>query len=499
MRRLHLGFGVNEDQSGQAVASMSGSGLPSDLMQILMIDSLDPGAPPSYEDCKTIYSYHPLGEKMCSEPISLAQSQEREISIAVGPEADLKKAFNAEWKKIGKVGADSIIHYLMTLSRVYGVATLIAGVPEIPTNKPLDDNDIQSDDLYFNVLDPLNTAGSLILNQDPNAPDFLKPTLVMSGDHIYHASRTVIQINEKPIWLEWSNSAFGFIGRSVFQRALYPLKSYIQSMITDQAIMEKAMLLVAKMKAPGSPIDQRVREFFGFKRQAIKGAKTGNVVSIGIDEDIASIDLKNLRDAAEFARNNILKNIATAASMPASIINMETLAEGFGEGTEDAKNIARYVDRLRITMNPAYLFMSDIVMRRAWSKPFYETIQRKYPEYQGVSYKSAFLEWKNSFEAVWPNLLVEPDSEKAKSSDVKLKAAIGIFEVIAPTLDPANKARAVMWLADTANAEKDMFSTPLDLDEEAIASYEPPTGIKEPEEPEPESYRDSELARILHD
>jgi hypothetical protein len=474
---------LNSD--GGAATIGTGASIPSSLMQILMADDIVPGAMPSYELAKTLYVAHPLGAKMAEAPIEEAQSQERTITIPGGPEDDLIEAFNREWMAIGMTGADEIIKGHQTLKRVYGIASLGVGgsMPngeEFPTNEPLPYERLHEMDLYFNTWDPLNTAGSLVMNQDPNAPDFQKPQYIRVAGKDYHSSRAVIALNESPIYIEWTNSAFGFVGRSVYQRALFPLKTYVQTMITDQAVAEKAALLVMKMRSPGAVIDQRARQWFGFKRSTLKGAKTGNVISIGIDETIESIDLKNLRDAAEFSRNNCIKNIATAAKFPAAMLYQETLTEGFGEGTEDAKIIARFINRMRVEMQPDYRFMDEIVMRRAWSPNFYKTIQRKYAEYQNVSYETAFYEWKNAFTATWPNLLVEPDSKLVEVDDIVMKSAISLYEVASPQLDPENKARATIWLAEVANERKKLFSTPLELDEEALAAYVPPEPVEEP-------------------
>lgn len=467
------------NNDGGAASIGTGASIPSSLMQMLDAQDIVPGSAPSYELCKTIFSFHPMGAKMAEAPIEEAQSQEREISIPDSPEDDLKQAFQREWMAIGMTGADEVIKGHQTLKRVYGIASLGVGGrflngDEFPTNEPLPYDRLHEMEVYFNTWDPLNTAGSLVMNQDPNAPDFQKPQYIRVAGKDYHSSRAVIALNESPIFLDWTNSAFGFVGRSVYQRALFPLKTYVQTMITDQAVAEKAALLVAKMKSPGSVVDQRARSWFNFKRQAIKGAKTGNVLSIGIDESIESIDLKNLRDAAEFSRNNSIKNIATAAKMPAAMLYQETLTEGFGEGTEDAKIIARFISRMRIEMQPDYRFMDEIVMRRAWSPDFYKTIQRKYAEYLTVPYETAFYEWKNAFKATWPNLLVEPDSERIKTDDVITKAAIACIEVLSPMLPPSEKARSAIWLASVMNERKQMFSSPLELDEDAIANYEGP-------------------------
>lgn len=477
------GYYGDADEGSQASLNV-GTAMSAELMRLLTTDDLQPGSPPSYEMCKVIYSYHPLGAKMAEAPYEEALSQEREITIPGSPEDDLVQAFRKEWKKLGGVGADEIIKNFMTLKRVYGIASLIVGARDYPTDQPLPLDKLHELDLYFNILDPLNTAGSLVLNQNPNAPDFQKPQFLRVANHDYHPSRALIALNEAPIYIEWTNSAFGFVGRSVYQRALYPLKSYVQAMITNNAIIEKAGLLVYKMKSPGSVVDKVALAWGSLKRRMLKGAKTGSVMSIGIDESIESIDLKNIRDAAEFALNNVKKDIATSGKMPAAMLNQETLTEGFGEGTEDAKLIARFIDRVRIEMGPAYDFLDPIVMRRAWSPEFYASMQRKHPSlYGGVPYATAFMEWKNAFTATWPNLLVEPDSEKIKTDDVITKAAIACVEVMLPELDPENKATAIGWLAEVMNERKLMFSAPLEFDLEALKLYEPP---QPPAEPHPE-------------
>ena len=493
--------GTNIESGQQAYLSVTDNGFSAPLTKMMLEMSIKPGTSPSYELCKTIFSFHPLGHKMTAGPITIAQSQKRILLIPGSPEAELIEAFEKAWSSLGGIGADSLIHNAMTLSRVYGIATLMIGATgkngeKIQANKPLPLEKIHELTLYFNTLDPLNTAGSLVLNQDPNAPDFMKPVKVQVGTDAYHPSRTCTVMNEQPIWIEWSNSAFGFVGRSVYQRALYPMAAYLQSMISDYSIQEKLMVLVYKMVSPGSVLDQ-VAKVFGFlKRQVIKYSKSGNVVSIGKEEDLASLDLMHAKEAGEYSRKNILYNIATAAGMPAVMLNQETLAEGFGEGSEDAKIIARYIDRIRIEMDPLYRFLDDIVMRLAWSPDFYETIQATFPKtYGSVSYETAFYEWKNAFSAKWPNLLTEPDSEKSKKSEARFKTVVALCESLMPILDPENKAQLVGWICDQINQDDFLFDGELQIDTESLASYIPPVptmgepGIeKEPSEPRPFSF-----------
>ena len=468
-----------------AYISAGGTGLSTELQEFLLSDSIQPGSDPSYQLCKTIYCYHPLGAKMADAPIEMAQSQARVITVARGPEEKVVEAFLEEWARLG---ADDYIFALGSQARTYGISSLAVVVDGKKSDEDLPAEDYHKLDLAFSVFDPLNTAGSLTLNQDPTSVDFQKYRgIIVNGDK-YSRARCVVLMHERPMFIKWSSSAFGFSGRSVYQRALYPLKSFVRCMQTDDMVATKAGLLIAKIRQGGSIITNIMSAVTSQKRQLVKEAQTGNVLSIDPDEAIETLNMQNVDGAYGLARMNIIKNIATAASMPARILDNEVLISGFGEGTEDAKMIARYVERVREWLNPAYKFFDDIVMRRAWNPEFYASIQESYPEtYRDTPYNQAFLEWKNSFKAKWPSLLIEPESERAQKDDIKLKAAIATVQVLTPFLDPENKVRVVEWFQKALNDTAELFTRDLDLDFDAMAEYQPlqQEGGEEPAEPKP--------------
>lgn len=465
-----------------ATLDITGSNLGTSLTQLLMSDEIVPGSDVSYELCKQIYLYHPLGKKMAEKPISIAMSQKRNISVPNSPEDIVKEAFDREWQAIG---ADKHIFNVMRTSRIYGIASVAYGADGIPSDKPIDPKELAGMDLFFNILDPLNTAGSLVLNQNPNSADFQKHAAISIAGQAYHRSRSCTMMNEEPIYIHYTPSAFGFVGRSVYQRALFPLKSFIQSMITDDMVTRKAGVLIAKIKPAGSIIDKTMAAMTGLKRNILKDAETNNVISIGQDDSIEAINMQNTDTAMTVARKNLLENIASAADMPAQMLNNETFAEGFGEGQEDAKSVVQYIDYIRTEMQPLYEYFDKIVQARAWNTEFYKTIQAQFPEYKKIPYTKAFFDWKNSFAAKWPSLLIEPESELIKVEDVRLKAIIAMIEVLLPTLDPDNKSRMVEWAATNFNEQKLLFKQPLLLDYEALAEYEPPDPAQEPNAPKP--------------
>ena len=467
---------------------VTGAGLGNALTELLTAADIEPGDAPSYQTCKALYLYHPLGKKMTETPVAMAQSQPREISVPKSPEARVRDKFLEEWSNIK---ADELIRNVMTLARTYGIASLADVCEQVAPGKPIPPKDLGKVAISFSVFDPLNTAGSLVLNQDPGSIDFQKVTTISVSGQPFHRSRAVVVMNERPIYIAYTSSAFGFVGRSVFQRALFPLKSFINSMVTDDLIVKKAGVFIAMLKVAGAIIDNIMNTVAGLKRLFIKQATNGNVISIGVDEKIETLNMQNIDGAYGLARTNILENIATAADMPAIIIKQETFAEGFGEGTEDARHVSAFVDDMRRQMKPLYDFMDPIVQRRAWNEEFYETIQSEFPEYKDTTYEAAFYQWQNSFSAVWPSYLKEPDSEQVKTDDVKLKAIIATWEVLIPRLDPENVAIAAGWLQDNINENKRMFTTPLILNLESLENYEPPQPMEEPKEPKPFAANDS--------
>ena len=448
------------------VSATGGQEFSSALYQILMADDIVPGADPSYELCKLIYLYHPLGKKMADAPVEMATAKRRVISVPTGPADVVAREFERVHRLLN---VDDYLRALHASARVYGISTLGCGQRGMDPGEPLDLTKFKTNPPFFSVFDPLNTAGSIATNQDPNAPDFLKSAHVSVAGKTWHPSRCCVVFNERPVYIAWSSSGFGFVGRSVFQRPLFPLKSFIRTMLADEQLATKVGVIVAKLQSPGSIVTQTMQAMFAQRRQQIKQSQTGNVMSIGVGEDISSFNLQNADGSLSVARNNILLNIATATPMPAKILNQETFAQGFGEGTEDAEQVIRYLEEVRLWMGTGYDFTDRIVQAMAWTPEFFETVQRQYREIAKEDYTTAFYSWSNSFEAVWPPLREEPESERVKVDEAKLAAVLQVVQLLLPLCRGESLAMLLIWMASVLNENKNIFTTPLDLDWESIA------------------------------
>ncbi|HIH9790369.1 phage portal protein [Klebsiella pneumoniae] len=445
----------------------------SELMELLDSDDIQPGSTAGYQTCKTIYLFHPLGGKMVDRPIKMAMNESRTVHIsqAYGIEQRLRDAFEREWKALG---ADNHIANAARISRIYGVSAIAMLVDNQEPSSAVDYRTLYKHNVTFNILDPLNTAGSIVLNQDPNAQDFQKVEGIRVAGKPYHKSRCVVQQNEDPIYLAYNSAAFGFTGRSVYQRALFPLKSFIQTMRTDDMVAVKGGLLVTKIKGPSSVVNNMMQKLSGIKRMMLKRGKTGEVLQIGDGDNIESIDLSNLEKPLDSARKHILENVAAAADMPAIILNSETFAQGFGEGTEDARAVAVYIDNIREWLDQLYAFFIRVCQYRAWSIEFFQSLRADFPDLKNT-YSLYFASWINNFEYRWPPSLKEPDSEKVKVDETRFKAIVSMLEVLLPQVntDDENRALLIEWAQANANANENLFPQRLDLDIDSLKANRP--------------------------
>lgn len=447
----------------------------SPLMRILFANEVGAGDTLSYQTCKDIYLYHPLGKKTIDSPISRAMYKRREIVVKEAPEC-VAEQFNRVWDMLK---CDYYIADCERLARIYGISSL-AIMPTrkgIEPNNPLTPEELWSGEFQFNSLDPLNTAGSLVGILNPNDPEFLKYQTISVMGKAYNRSRTHIQLYENPIYLSYTGSAFGYVGRSVFNRCLYPMQSFIQSMIADNLMMVKSGVLVAKVKQSGSIIDRIMSTAQDIRLNILKIARTGNTISIMPDEEIESLDLKNLTYAEQ--RKNILENIAMSLDMPSNFLTNDSLSQGFGEGEQDAKLIASYIDGVRNDMKPIYDFMDDVVMHTAWNPEYFQALQSRIPQFKQTSYEQWFNQCKRSFNAIWPEAMEPTKQERTKHQENVYKSVLEVYNTLANSCVAENKAQLIDWVIANLNEAEDLFPNKLTLNTADIA-FRSGLGLDEP-------------------
>lgn len=452
------------------------TGMDSPLAQRLMEnDSIVPGEPAGYELCKLLWEYHPLGGKLVEKPITMALFKPRNNTVDGDEDKRLVTAFEETWTRLD---ITSKISNLFFVTRCYGAAVLAIGNRKegSKTDAALELWGLDEDDIFINIFDPLNAAGSMGTTQDPNTAEFQQPNRLISvAGKTWHPSRTLRLFNGAPIYLSFQSSSFGYTGRSVFQRVVYPMKSFLQTMVTDNMVSNKAGVLVAKIKQQG-PVASAITAFaLKIKRGMIKVSATENVLSIGDGDSIESLDLQNIDKAMTVTRDDIISNVATGSDIPAVLIKDEAFAIGFSDGTEDSKAVAQYIDGVRQKIDPAILFFERIVQHIAWNEAFFVAMQADYPEmYAGKSYKEVFYQWQHAFTSEWPPLMESPPEVVQKSEGEVVKQVVELFNALSSKLDPANNATLVECVAEAINRLSTFKDSPLVLDYDVLAAYTPP-------------------------
>lgn len=165
---------------------IDGSCLGTALSALIEADDIQPGHAPSYQLCKIIWTTHPLGDKMVTAPIKMAQSQQREIAIPDSPEQMVRDKFLAQWREDN---CDQVILNVMATARAYGIASLAMQILDVAPDAAIEHKKLWKQTVSYKTFDPLNTSGSLVLNQDPNAFDFQLVSGIAVSGVPYHRDR----------------------------------------------------------------------------------------------------------------------------------------------------------------------------------------------------------------------------------------------------------------------------------------------------------------------
>lgn len=444
-----------------------------DLSALLDCAPIEPGTAAGYDTCKLLWEKHPLGGKLVEKPVTMALFKPRIIHVDDDPDDRISKRFTDVWDALR---VTEKIRNLYFCARCYGAAAIGVGTRSVPVSEPLPQSGLDEHDIFINVFDPLNVSGSLVTGQDPNSPDFQQSDAFLSVQgQRWHPSRTMKVFNGAPVYLSFQQSSFGFTGRSVFQRALFPLKSFLSTMETDDLVSEKAGMIVVRENQKNSVISGVMAQVSRLRRSLVKQGRTGGVLSIGQQDGIESLNLQNIDGAMKTARENIISAIAMSCDIPARLIQDEAFALGFSDGTEDARAVAQYIEGVRNGMNDVFAFFERLVQSIAWSEAFFVALKAEFPDVVEGGFQENFYRWRSSFSSTWEELTQESPQERQEAESKVVRNIARLFSMLVPTLDPENRATLCTWVADVVNSLETTRRSPLILDEEKIADYEPPS------------------------
>lgn len=413
----------------------------------------------NYDLCKLVYVFHPLGKRIVDLPIDLSSGQERVISVKHPSKSEeLIAEFNRVWKNYN---FKNIIKRLAKTSRIYGIGALFLKVEGYDDTEPLP-SDLNWTDITFTpfVYDALNISGSATNNQDLTKVNFLKVEDVFRSGEKLARDRSYVLNNGDPIYNQFSSSSLGFAGRSIYQNCITELRTWLDIAMADAMVARKCGLIIAKETYGGSATELQ-RKSLETKRQLLKMGRTNDVLSVGSDVDIKTLDLQNIDRSLDVARNHTIENIANATDIPTIILGQQKFTQGFGEGSEDTKNIGRFIDSVREWEQGVYQFIDNFVMKVAWNFDFLKSLNQqngdifnKKGDITYEQYLSTFQKLKNSFSYSFPSYLTETESEIAEGDAKRMQIFNDVYDRLLPLLDVDGKAKVTSWYIDGFNSLK---------------------------------------------
>ncbi|CAB4132064.1 Protein of unknown function DUF1073 [uncultured Caudovirales phage] len=375
-----------------------------------------------YSLCQLIRRFHPVGQALVTMPIIKAQANGRKIQIHAAPQMAVE-AFESVSMRYG---TDNLAQDLLAGSKAFGVNSIFIGQYGVETDSPLDISTLNSN-AFFNVVDPLTTAGSNTANQRPNYKDFLTtPSIIKVQGIGYHSSRCFTLRNpfEPSLFLNFNTAAFSYAPASCYERPLPYLKMFLENDLALSAGNKKVGSFIHKKAFSNqTALDAANQSIKGFIRQKLSTLFSGDVAIIGKDDEITTVDLMHFSESLNATYNAIIDRISLSSSdgIPASMLKGALLSTGLSDGTNDKEKEDECIIKHQKALEPIYGFLDPLMMRIAWNDPdFYAAIQARYPEYRGVSHRSAVTQWVNSFQWEW-NPITEPtDAELADINEKKM-------------------------------------------------------------------------------
>ena len=384
----------------------------------------------SYDECKDLYLHWPLGKRVVTAITNFAMSAPREITFKDLPQ-DCVTMYE---KTLNNFKVVDIVRQTANYSRMYGMSAVFIAHKTKKPNEPLEYDDLNPNDISFNILDPLNLAG-IQISQNPLSLAYQKVTQVLVNGVSVHPSRICIIFNDIPLYLRWIPSTYSWGSPSVFENMRALVKSWNRCVIALERMATKAGSIIVKHR-DGSVMNAITKRAVDETLEQIRNMQNDG---IGSFEKDASLELFNLTgvEVVDSIIEQMNKLIMMAlADTPSNILLDKDLSSGLSEGSEDAKSMIMAVEYFRNkALSPIYKFLDFYLLRMCFRD---EALQElKANNASDIKYDIATLREKvlQGFHVEFANLQPETESEKVQNISTQLDALSKLKELGATARD----------------------------------------------------------------
>lgn len=373
----------------------------------------------TYDECKDIYLHWPLGKRVITSLTNFALSAPRDITFADLP-IECVKTYESTLEAFKVL---QVVKQAANYSRLYGMSAIFVAHKKIRPSKPLTYDDLNPNDISFNVLDPLNLAG-IQISQDPTNVNYQKITNIVVNGQTVHPTRILVLFNDMPLYLRWIPSTYSWGSPSVFENMKNLIKSWNRCVVALERMATKAGSIIVKHRDSGVVLNSIAAKAAEVTLDAIRDMQNDGIASLEKDANIELFNLSGVEtvDAIIEQMNKLI--LLALADTPSNVLLDKNLAEGFAEGSEDAKVMTMAIDSFRErALTPAYKFLDFYLLRICFRPEALEKLKDLYSndlkEFDIATLKEKLLQ---GFDWQYGSLIPEKDSEKAQTLSTHLDA-----------------------------------------------------------------------------
>lgn len=373
----------------------------------------------TWEDCRDIFRYFPMGKRIARALPRFSFSAEREIIVPEAPE----EAIQAFKKMAIKLSQDKIIYRASVYARIYGLSGIFVSCNGKNNMDNITYRDVQKG-IRFNALDSLNLAGSYF-SQDVLSEKFMKPDPVTINGQKVGSKRVCTILNGDPLYLNFNESTYNFAGISVYANMTNLIQSWTRAMISIRRMLTKASSVVFKSR-DGDKLNPNQVTAAKKSLQLLQAMENTGGVSIERADDVSFFPMTGVGEIDTLLKSVENEILYALDDTPQALLLNANISNGLSEGSEEFKAIMIAIDSFRKEiLSPLYAFTDPFVMASAWTNEFILRITENDKRYFGMSPAKIRQYWMENFEysyrSLFPKTSLEEETEKAVSLDNLLK------------------------------------------------------------------------------
>ena len=320
----------------------------------------------TYQQAKNYYTHHPYGRKIVDFLVDMA-NLERNITFGKFPDAmglfdDL----------VNHTDQHEAIVEACKLALIYGESTLyilIESQNETLSNisEPLLYHEIKpSDKVRFSAVSPIQASSPT--EQDPLNINFLKKTEITINNKYVHPSRAIVLRNGIPLFLAFTDSAFQFSGRSIYQNSKNTLDTLLLLDIAKQRITSQTGLMIRTCTSQGSAGEEVLgddtnQNIIVAKATMTNISTTNNTLAIPEGDKVEYLASNDAAQAVLTLRDALLKELAASTGIPYQEFTGESYSSSLSEGSSEFKVLNQKLGNIQNTLlKKAYSFTDNILL-----------------------------------------------------------------------------------------------------------------------------------------